>query len=462
VAVEPLQVAAKAVLFAGMILLLGAGVFTCWIARGALGPEVRRLILAGAWAGAFLSAAGSALDVCDTISRATGGIDPSLIVPYLLETKHGNAVLARLAIVAPLLWLAARTRRRTGAENAVSAGLGIALLLSFSLISHAGAQPGLLPVAADLLHLGGVAAWGGALAYGAWLLPWRPSEAATPSATDAVGRLSAVGGWGVTLILATGVYASLKNLWGPRALTETPYGRALLIKLALVVVVLGVAAVNRWVLIPSLNRRLRGARLGALMKVESLLLLAVLGVTAVLVSQSPPGSPPTLPRPLTVREAAGPWMVHGTLERRDPGRFAIDLDVRDATGAAVPSQVAVDLTLTMVEHEMPPVRTALAEIRPGAYHGTFSLPMTGPWQMLVRTGPYSARIPIQTEDAVFIQPIAPWSVMLPAVALLAAGASFAILGLRRVGGGVPGAWLRVGLGAACLLLGVVLAIRAAR
>ena len=93
------------------------------------------------------------------------------------------------------------------------------------------------------------------------------------------------------LIAATGVYASLNHLWGPRALTDTPYGRVLLVKLAVVTVVAAVAATNRWVLLPSLARGATAPRLGRSVKIESMLLLIVLGVAAVLVTQSPPGPP---------------------------------------------------------------------------------------------------------------------------------------------------------------------------
>jgi copper resistance protein D len=456
-----MQVGAKGALFLAIVLLLGAGLFARWIARDGSVSALRPRIRTGAWVGAVLLVGGSALDVIDTISRATGSFDLSLILPYVSETKHGNAVLARVAIGALLPWIATPNRGRAGADSAAFVGLGVALLLTFSLVSHAGAQSGLLPVSADLLHLTGVAAWGGALVYGAWLVPWQASGTAVLSVERAVGRLSTVGAWGVTLIVATGVYASLKNLWGPRALTETPYGRALLIKLAFVAMVLGVAAVNRWVLIPSLTRGVKTPRLGGLVKIESLLLLAVLGVTAALVSQSPPGPPPTLSRPLTLREAAGPWIVRGTLERRDPGRFAIELNVHDATGGVAPAGVTVDLTLTMLEHEMTPVRTTLAEIRPGTYNGTFFLPMTGRWQMTVQAGPYTAQIPVQTEDAVFIEAASPWRVVLPGVTVVLAGLGFMIVGLRRMGTGVRGLWPVIGAGIVLFIIGVLLAIRAA-
>jgi len=461
IVVESLQVGAKAALFVGLVLLLGAGVFVRWIARDMVSGVSWRRLLAGGWAGAVLLAGGSALDVIDTISRSVGSFDPSLILPYLSETNDGKAVLARVAIVALLLWLGMGHRRRAGVDRAAFVTLGLALLMTFSLVSHAGAQPG-FQGAVDLFHLIGVAGWTGALVYGAWLLPWHASGTADASVGRTVGRLSTVGLWSVILIALTGVYASLNRLGGPGALTETPYGLVLLVKLAAVTAVAAVAAVNRWVLIPSLTRGGTAARLGGLAKVESLLLLAVLGVTAVLVSQSPPGPLPTLSRPLPFRETTARWILRGTLERRDPGRFAIELEIQDATGAPVPAAGPVDLTLTTSEMEMPPAGATLAEIRPGTYQGTFFLPMTGRWQMTIHAGGSTARVPIQTEGTVFIQSIRPWRVALPGLAVVLVGLGCLVDGLRRMGAGGRGSWPETGAGTAFVIIGAVLVIRAVR
>ena len=454
-----MQVGAKAALFVGIVLLLGAGVFARWIAQELRDGVARRRIQAGAWMGAVLLVGGSIPEVVDTISRAAGSFDWSLLLPYVTETRHGNAVLARSVIVALLVWLGTGPQRHW-ADSAAFIILGLMLLMTFSLVSHAGAQAGLLPVLADLAHLSGVAAWAGAIAYGAWVLVWPASGTTTPSLAGAARRLSTAGLWSVTLISATGVYASLKNIWGPQALTGTPYGRALLVKLSVVSVVAAIAAVNRWVLVPSLTREAAAGRLARSVKVESLVLLAVLGVTAVLVSQPPPARAPTLSRPLTFTETAGPVLLRGTLERRDPGRFAIELDVHNATGGVASDAVALDLTLTMLEHDMTPVRTTLARVRPGTYSGTFFLPMTGRWQMTVQSGPYKVQLPIQTEDTVFIQPLRPWGVMLPSVALIAVGVGFVVLGLRRMGAGKRGWGPPISAGTVSVIIGIVLAIRA--
>ncbi len=457
-----MQIGAKAALFAGIVLLLGAGVFARWIATDAVGATPWRRLRFGAWAGAFLVAGGSVLDVIDTVSRAVGTIEPSDLLSYMTDTRHGNAVLARLAVVALLLVLGIGHRQPARAERAAFVILGLALLATISAVSHAGAQPGWLPVSADLAHLTGVASWGGALVYGAWLLQWSASDATRANIERAAARLSTVGLWSVTLIAGTGVYASLVHLWGPRALTDTPYGRALLVKLATVSAVAAVAAVNRWVLIPSLSRQKTAARLGGLVKTESLLVLVVLGVTAVLVSQPPPGPPPTLSRALVFQSNVGPWTARGTIERRDPGRFAVEMRLQNSAGAPISTGSAVTLTLTMLDMEMAPVGTRLVEVRPGVYQGRIFLPMTGRWEMAIHAGGSTARVPIQTEETVFIQPLSPWKVVLPGVAVVLLGLAFVIMGLRRMGAGAAGSWQGVGVGVALVFTGLVLAIRAVR
>jgi putative copper export protein len=457
----PLQVGAKALLFAGAVLLLGAGVFTRWIAPEGVNGAPRRGLRAGTLAGAVLVVAGSALGVLDTVSRALGTVDPSMLSSYITDTRDGNAVVARLVILVPLLWLGMGRRRPRWAERVAFVTLGLAFLATISLVSHAGAQPGVLPVPVDLLHLAGVAAWGGALVYGAWLLPWRPPAAGGVGTETAVAHLSTVGLWSLTLMAGTGAYQSLEHLWGPRALVETPYGRVLLIKVAVVAGVAAIAAVNRWVLIPSLARGGEtAARLGGFVKAESLLVLAVIGVTSVLVSQAPPGAPPTLSRPLVFQSTVGPWPVRGTVDRQDPGRFTVDLRFQGTSATPPPHGATVHLTLTMLDMAMSPVEAQLAEVRPGTYQGRIFLPMTGRWQMAVHAGTATANIPIQTEDTVFVRPLSPWGVVLPGAALILVGLGIVAAGLSRVGAGVRGSWPVPGAGIAVVILGVILAVRA--
>ena len=106
------------------------------------------------------------------------------------------------------------------------------------------------------------------------------------------------------------------------------------------------------------------------------------------------------------------------------------------------------------------VTAPLAEIRPGTYRGTFSLPMTGQWQLAIHAGDSTVRVPLQTEATMFIQSLSPWRVTLPGIAVVLLGMGFAVDGLRRMDAGVRGSWPELGAGTAFVIIGVVLALRA--
>ena len=64
----------------------------------------------------------------------------------------------------------------------------------------------------------------------------------------------------VVALAATGVLQALIDMgWSLSALTDTPFGRAVLIKVALLVALVGLGAVNRQRVVPGLRRLAAGA-----------------------------------------------------------------------------------------------------------------------------------------------------------------------------------------------------------
>ena len=119
-----------------------------------------------------------------------------------------------------------------------------------------------LPIAADLLHLIAATAWADAPLYSVVL--YRP--------------------------LAMPQAASL-HLPDLAALSGSPYGHALLLKSALALAILALAAVDRWLLLPRLQREHAAAALGRAMLFEIALLLVVLAVTGLLTVSPVPHGP---------------------------------------------------------------------------------------------------------------------------------------------------------------------------
>lgn len=379
-----MEPAVRGAVYLGMLLLLGAGVFARWIGPDLLTPAVRRRLLVGLIGGAALLCLGSAIDLAAALTRAVGSVDRTLLGAYLADTRHGNAVLARLACVLLLVFLGAGHMPPQPSERTLHGLVGLGLLATFSLTSHAAGLSRATPVVADLVHLTAAAAWGGTLLYVAWLPIWPGSGQPAHALTSAVHRLSWVGFAGVAALVATGVYASLQQVWGPAALPASQYGRALLYKLSAVGVVFVMAAVNRWVLVPALADARTVRRLARLVKVECLALIGVFGFTGLLISQAPPERPASLAAVGTFQERAGPWTIHGSMTPRVPEGLDLAFGITDRTGGPPPAALEVSVALTMLDHPMAPVVTRLSPLVPGVYRTALPLPMAGRWQLTIR------------------------------------------------------------------------------
>lgn len=169
-------------------------------------------------------------------------------------------------------------------DHALHAAFGLGLLFTIGWTSHAGASGRGLLIIADLGHLIAAVVWAGAVVYLAWLPLWSGEGARLRSVVAGVSR---VGLYSVLLLFATGLYASVVHLFGPTALASTAYGRVLLYKLLVIAVILTIAAMNRWWLMPALALRGVSATLRSLVRLESLLLIVVLALTGLLTGRDP-------------------------------------------------------------------------------------------------------------------------------------------------------------------------------
>jgi putative copper export protein len=275
----------KTAFYLGSVLLLGAGLFRYRIGPE-LAPTMARTLKLGVWVGTIFLVAASLGDLTWSVTRLLGRWDTAFIGEYALYTTHGCATLIRLGLVAVLLFVSLKPFRFS---RWLLIPLGLALLATFSVLSHAAAMHGAPALLADLAHFTAATLWGGAILYTALSPAWQrePAEAAL---LTVMARVSSLGLGCVALLAATGVYASLLHLARPAELTGTPYGLALVLKLALVGTILLLAALNRWWLLPALRDRYQAWRLGRALKLEALLLLGVFAATGLLTTRPLPHS----------------------------------------------------------------------------------------------------------------------------------------------------------------------------
>lgn len=172
----------------------------------------------------------------------------------LNDTVFGRIWIARLVIAALLgatVWF--QSRDKTQNWSSVSqALLAAGFVASLAWAGHAAATPGLqgnIHLISDILHLVAVSAWVGGLLPYVLLLEAFGRE---PAAIIATQRFSNLGILAVGTILVTGLVNTCNLVGSVGALVGTGYGRLLLTKIVLFLLMVGFATINRLRLSPRL------------------------------------------------------------------------------------------------------------------------------------------------------------------------------------------------------------------
>jgi copper resistance protein D len=323
----------------------------------------------------------------------------------LSQTDFGNDWLARSVFVCVLAGLLIPLLSAESAKppwlKAAAVIFAAAFVGSLAWAGHAiGAQgiEGIAHPAADVLHLIAVAAWVGTLVPFALLLSMTGKNAGLlPVARTATLRFSTLGIVTVGTLLLTGMVNTWYLVGSVSALTETNYGRLLLIKLALFLTMVGIAAFNWSQLTP---RLVRDADAGTARKaqralrrnaaIEASFGAVIIGVVAVL-GTLPPASHAHHEAPSGAIPADAFFQhIHGEDGMADvliePGRVGTvsvtihllndDLDTLAAK--------AVTVTLTAPTPGSTPMTRVAAQDVDGVWHvDGVQLPVPGNWTVSV-------------------------------------------------------------------------------
>jgi copper resistance protein D len=259
-------------------------------ARGVFDRQLAQLTLAS---GVLTLLSALAMVPCVAGSMAgslESGFDPRVLEAVLLGTGFGHAWCLHLALAVLLVALAALPERYE--VSGATATLALLVLASLGWVGHAAMEEGATGIAHRLnqaVHLAAGGIWlGGLLPLG--LLMRRatgPDGGAFQSlARTALPHFSQMGYAAVVLVALTGMVNTALLVGSFGRLIDTPYGRLLLVKLALVAAMVAVALGNRFRLLPRLFGSMDpAAPLHALYRsvaVEQVLGLAILAVVAVL------------------------------------------------------------------------------------------------------------------------------------------------------------------------------------
>jgi putative copper resistance protein D len=352
----------------GATLLVGVFAFLVLVARPAartadpraqdlLAPLDRHLRALGAWA-LLLTLATGLLDLWRQTAVATGlGFGGSLSVEslraVLFETRYGAVWLVRHAVMLLVAMVAGLADQESDATDWWAlrlelAGLGALSLAVTGAAGHA-ASAQQIPVAAiavDAGHLLATGVWFGGLLPLVVCLRWAgtvPDPTGGRLAAAVVARFSAVGLASVVTLGLTGAVTAWVQVGSFPALFGTGYGRWLLLKLALVLLLTVTAAVNLLVLRPRLLRAATaGGPAGTLLAQLRWTVLgelglgaAILGVVGIL-GLTTPGRHALIAWPFTVRVAWDvTWALPGVRAQVAWGAALASLGVLVSVAAAI-------------------------------------------------------------------------------------------------------------------------------
>lgn len=394
--------------YVGLLLLVGLVLFTLVVfpATPSAGPARRRLVRTARVA-APITAVVWLLELPLTALYQTGGGPGSVFGAAawtaLTATEYGVTVGVVLGVAATVALMGHGYPRRPRRFAAIAAG--IVAVGAPALTGHTrAATPEALVVGADLLHLVAGSVWLGGLVALTLVLPGMTDEDALGGRT--LVRFSGVAAGVLAVLGLTGSLQAWRIIGSWGSLLSTGYGQLLLIKLALVLLAVVIAAWNRNVLLPRLQvrTRVRERNDGVTLVVraaaaEAVLLVVVLLVTGLLVDRNPEstegvviGSGASSPQVQT--GMLGDYQVEVTLEPLTTGPNTVTIDTRDAAGGAFEGFAAPQVRLASGDLDLGDV--PLSSAAPGVYTGEVLVPKPGTWQLQVSLRVTEFENPVQT------------------------------------------------------------------
>jgi copper transport protein len=310
-------------------------------------------------------------------------------VSAVLDTRFGKAWLVQAWLAAAIVLLALfRPTRRLALVPAV------ALVATPSAAGHASVS-GTLSFVADLAHVAAAAAWTGGLAFLVLGLLLARDER-WPLAARAVPRFSTLAVAAVAVLLTAGVLNGYEQVRTWRGLWETTYGILLLVKVGLVLPLLALGAYNNRFAVPRLRRQVASAseqrRFLRAAGAELAIVVAIVGVTAVLVTEPPAKASAVRKGPYATTTSLGPLELNFVADPAKAGRNELHLYFLDQSGR--PADVAeLRVLATLPSQGIGPLRFTARHLAPGHFAVLgVQLTIPGDWQFRIeaRRGEFEA------------------------------------------------------------------------
>ena len=274
-------IAAKAAGYVAALLAMGGVLFAAVFRRDADPATLRlarRLAAGAALAGLVVLALRFGIRAARISGMGLEAATDPVMLDFVWQSPLGTAALWRgLGEAAILTVLMPGVLR-----NLALFGAG-AVAVSYAQVGHTLGEPRLALAALLIAHILAAAFWAGSL------IPLAHAARTAPGAT-VLHRFGLVAAWTVSLLVAAGVALAWFLSGSLSALLGTAYGLTLLAKVAAVAALLGLAALNKWRLLPALaaGDASSAASLRRSIAVEMAAVLAIAALTAALTTVTTP------------------------------------------------------------------------------------------------------------------------------------------------------------------------------
>jgi copper transport protein len=212
-----------------------------------------------------------------------------------------------------------------------------------------------------------------------------------------VNRFSAMAGLSIALVLVAGTLLAIAEVGSVANLFQTGYGQTLLVKIALVGLLIIVAAYNRILLVPWLSAaeaRHRPEslaagwrRLLATVRLEAVIAVVILAVTAVL-ANGVPSNGATLPRPVPFARTVPFDGGHLTFRITPNQALVNNITVQFSGSNGAPAELAesVSLYLNLPSQNVGPIETDMKKTGIGrfALFDSPNPPIVGTWEITLQ------------------------------------------------------------------------------
>jgi copper transport protein len=291
----------------GAVTITGGIAFVTWVVRPATKDTrgewkqrareaARRHLYWAAWPAVGVLVLAAAVELAAQ-ARQLGGFE---FIEDVLSNQWGERWIQRQLVLGTVIiaLLLARWLSGTGRDRLSESALWIALaggsgyLLLISMVGHGPAVAGSFwAVSADFVHLVATAVWVGMLIQLGLFLLWSRNAPDKERAVLQAGhlqRFSAFAATSVLLLLATGAVSALTHISQIESVYDTAYGRALLVKLGIMALLLAVAGFNAFFLRQRAIEEEQASealrkRLSTLVRIETGLAAVVILAAAVLI-----------------------------------------------------------------------------------------------------------------------------------------------------------------------------------